>query len=74
MDVTDEIVQQEVTVETTPQTNNTDSSIKLPGGATLVAVTDRNVDHILKGWIDFTPNILKFLHSENFTIFYSIIS
>ena len=49
MDVTDEIVQQEVTVETTPQTNNTDSSIKLPGGATLVAVTDRNVDHILKG-------------------------
>ena len=59
MEVTDEIVTtQEIHVQAPPapaqpQTASTSSSnntshIKLPGGATLVAVTDRNVDQIIK--------------------------
>ena len=58
MEVTDEIVTtQEIHVQASPppaqpQTASTSSSntshIKLPGGATLVAVTDRNVDQIIK--------------------------
>ena len=58
MEVTDEIVTtQEIHVQAPPppaqpQTASASSSntshIKLPGGATLVAVTDRNVDQIIK--------------------------